>query len=50
MASIDGIGEKTAEEIAEEYDSIAEIKKDIRSGKFAVGGVSDTKQKLLLKL
>jgi len=50
LVSIDGIGEKSAREIAEEYDNLDDIKRAIMNGDFRVGGISSTKLNLLLKL
>lgn len=50
IVSINGIGKKIANEIVEEYVYLSEIKKAIRKKTFQVGGVSEKKQRLLLKL
>jgi NAD-dependent DNA ligase len=47
MEGIHGIGAKAAAEIAEEYDSLEELKNDIENETFSVGGMSDKKIRLI---
>jgi len=50
LSKVKGLGYKTIQEIAEEYDSLAQIKADIRAKKFNVGGVDKAKEKIILGL
>jgi ERCC4-type nuclease len=47
LASIKGIGEKLAEEICEEYNTIEGIIEAIDSGKFRVGGIDKKRMELI---
>ena len=49
LRKIKGLGPKIIDEIAEEYDDVATLVKDIKAKKFNVGGVDKDKEKLLLK-
>lgn len=50
LRKIKGLGSKTIDEIAEEYDSIETIISDIKAGKFSVGGVDKKKKEEILKI
>lgn len=50
LRKVKGLGKKTIEEISEEYNSIEEVVKAIKSNKFSVGGVDKVKQREILKV
>lgn len=47
MEGIHGLGHKLATEIAEEYDNLEDLGKDIENETFSVGGVSSKKIELI---
>jgi len=50
LVAINGLAEKIADEILEEYKILKNIKKAIKNKSFKVGGVGPEKQKKIMRL
>ena len=49
IKNISGIGFKAAKEVAEEYDNLIDLKRDLEDGTFSVGGLSVKKIEIIKK-